>query len=208
MSHSITLLRHGRSIANRDQIVQGRNDSSLSDEGRVQSRTLATYWAANQIHFNRIISSPLLRARETAEIISEILTLEIEYDEIWTERHLGAAEGEAYETLQEWYKDRPLPTAHESYFDSGEGEWDIFLRAGRAVQSLVFRPQGIYLVVSHSAFLGAVMRAILGLAPRGGRIRPVKFSFDNTGFAVLNYDPEMARWSIEQLNNTCHLDRT
>jgi len=50
MSHRIILLRHGRSIANRDQIVQGRNDSSLSDEGRLQSRILGTYWAANHIH--------------------------------------------------------------------------------------------------------------------------------------------------------------
>ena len=71
---------------------------------------------------------------------------------------------------------------------------------------LIRRPPGAYLVVSHGALLGTVLLAIIGISPGGGRLRPVKFNFDNTGYALLNYEIQTARWSIQALNHTHHLD--
>ncbi len=206
MSHNITLLRHALSTANLNQVVQGQHDFPLSEEGRLQAKALATHWANNNVHFDHVISSPLLRASETAEIIAEVMNFNIEFDEIWMERHFGAAESVEYELVREWYQGRSRPTAYEPAFESGESEWDIFLRAGGAIQKIIRRPPGAYLVVSHGALLGAVLRAIIGIAPGGGRLRPVKFNFDNTDYALLNYEIQTARWSIEALNHTHHLD--
>jgi broad specificity phosphatase PhoE len=206
VSHEITFLRHGLSIANAHNVLQGQHDFPLAEEGRLQVEKLARRWASRQLKFDRIISSPLLRASETARLIADALDTDVEFDEIWMERQFGAAEGSDYEVVRTWYQDRPLPSAYEPFFESGESEWDLFRRAGQAVQELIRRPAGSYLVVSHGGILGATLRAILGVAPRGGRVRPAHIDFANTGYAVVHYDDQTARWSIVQLNVTCHLD--
>jgi broad specificity phosphatase PhoE len=206
VSHEITFLRHGLSIANAHNVLQGQHDFPLAEEGRLQVEKLARHWASQQRKFDRIISSPLLRASETARLIGEALGVDVEFDEIWMERQFGMAEGSDYEVARNWYKDRPLPSDYEPFYENGESEWDLFLRAGQAIQGLIRRPAGAYLVVSHGGILGATLRAILGSAPRGGRERPVHIDFANTGYAVVHYDDQTARWSIVQLNVTCHLD--
>src|SRR3989304_4016564 len=85
------------------------------------------------------------------------------------------------------------PAPYEPVFRSGESEWDLYLRAAGAVQSLVRRPPGAYLVVSHGAILNAALRSILGIPPRG-RAWPTRFVFDNTGYAVLEDEPASAPW--------------
>ena len=203
--YKFTLLRHGLSVANQDQILQGRHDSPLSEKGRRQVDELLSNWASQEIHFDLIISSPLLRARQTAEIIAEKLETEIEFDEIWMERDGGEAEGVDLATARTWYEDRPPPSAYEPLFDTGESEWELFLRAGAAVQALLRKPPGSYLIVSHGGILGSAMRAILGVPPDAGRHRPVRIAFHNTGYAVLRYNSEEARWIIEKINATNHL---
>jgi probable phosphoglycerate mutase len=202
MSHRITFLRHGVTTANRESVIQGQLDYPLSDEGVAQSDALAAAWRGAGVRFDQIISSPLARARRTAEIIAQALELPVAFDESWQERRLGEAEGrpgdEAFAAMEHF------PTPYEPVFRSGESEWDLYLRAAGAVQSLVRRPPGAYLVVSHGAILNAALRAILGIPPRG-RAWPTRFVFDNTGYAVLEYEDERARWTLERLNETSHL---
>ena len=68
-SITITFLRHGESVGNLENRFQGHADYPLTEKGRSQARALAKWWNAEGISFNRACSSPLLRARETAEII-------------------------------------------------------------------------------------------------------------------------------------------
>ncbi len=205
MNHEITLLRHGLSFANREGIIQGQLDSPLAEEGCQQVEALVAYWLAIGISFDQIITSPLRRARETAEIIAVSFDMTAEVDDRWMERDMGAAEGASSEDAHAWYKNREPPTSYEPIFESGESEIDLFLRAAEALQSLLKKPPGSYLVISHGAFLNTVFRAILGLAPNGGRIRNPRIMFSNTGFASLDYDHVHTRWTIRQLNATPHL---
>jgi len=202
VNHRITLLRHGVTDANQEGLIQGQTDYPLSQEGLAQARALAEEWRRRETHFNLIISSPLERARRTAEILAEALALPLELEEAWMERNLGEAEGHpgaaAFAGLE------LPPTPYERVFGSGESEWDLYLRAGAAVQALVRRPPGDYLVVSHGAFLNAVLRSILGLPPRA-RAWQFRFIFDNTGYTVLEYDPASGRWTLERANDTSHL---
>jgi broad specificity phosphatase PhoE len=205
MSHDFTLLRHGLSVANESGVVQGQLDYPLADVGISQAGALAEYWHSRREHFDLIVSSPLLRARQTAEIVAVRLSVRIEFDPAWMERHMGDAQGLPGDEFDRVHGGQPRPSPYEPMFGSGESYWDLYRRAGDALQSLVRRPAGKYLVVSHGALLNAVLRVILGIAP-SGRTSSTRFVFDNTAFARVSYDDETARWQFEALNATPHLD--
>ncbi|HEY42492.1 MAG TPA: histidine phosphatase family protein, partial [Anaerolineae bacterium] len=94
----------------------------------------------------------------------------------------------------------------EPLFDTGESEWELFLRAGAAIRALLRKPPGPYLIVSHGGILGSAIRAILGVSPSAGRYRPVGIAFDNTGYAVVHYNLVHANWTVVKLNVTNHLE--
>ncbi len=202
---SFVLLRHALSEANRDGIVQGQSDYPLAEEGLHQIDTLIQFWRSQGRTYRRIISSPLLRARSTAERLSDALGVELEFDEIWKERHHGEAQDISYEQARRWYADRPQASPFEPVFGSGESEWDLHIRASRAIKQLILLDPHAYLIVSHGGFLGAVLRVILGITPSFGRTRPVRFSFANTAYAELRFDHDEARWYVDSLNSTTHL---
>lgn len=79
------LVRHGRTDANAQGLLLGRADPPLSDEGRRQAAGLATMIPA----VARVVSSPLLRARETATAFGR----PFEVDERWIELDYGEFDG-------------------------------------------------------------------------------------------------------------------
>ena len=88
----IYLIRHGESEANRDKIAQGWLDSPLSELGRKQARNLQKELPDN---YDRVYSSPLLRAKETALLglgISEE-NERIEFMDDLREINIGLLEG-------------------------------------------------------------------------------------------------------------------
>ncbi len=68
-SFDIIFLRHGESVGNAESRWQGQADYPLTDKGRQQAQALAERWLTEKRAFDYIISSPLSRASETAEII-------------------------------------------------------------------------------------------------------------------------------------------
>jgi broad specificity phosphatase PhoE len=88
MTHRLTFLRHGQSVANReDRSFTGFPISAL---GRVPT---GYAWGLEPLRYELIISSPLRRASETASILSDRLDLPIELEPQWVERDLGHAQG-------------------------------------------------------------------------------------------------------------------
>jgi broad specificity phosphatase PhoE len=90
----VFLMRHGETDWNREQRVQGRRDVALNDRGREQIRR-AVERLSDRISpaFSRIVSSPLLRARQSAIICRDLLRLPMEVDTRWAERSFGCLEG-------------------------------------------------------------------------------------------------------------------
>ena len=207
MEHKITLLRHGLSTGNEKGIIQGQKDYPLAEEGIEQSRSLSRYWKDHNVSFDAIIASPLLRAKQTAEIIASGLKLPIDFDEAWCERQSGKAEGKPFSEVKLHYASQPHDTAYDPLFETGESRWDLFIRAANAMQHLLRRPEGSYLVVSHGAILGAALHTMLGISPSPGRVRPTRLGFANTGYAVLIFESTEARWELRHLNVICHLLR-
>jgi broad specificity phosphatase PhoE len=198
MSHQITLLRHGQSVANHDGIIQGHLDYPLSDLGRRQATSRAEAWANERRIYDLIVSSPLQRAVQTATIFSDRLPVPIELDAAWKERHLGSAQGMTLEVFLAVTRNASPKPPFAAAYEDGEGMWDLCRRAAAAIQGIVRRPPGRYLVVSHGGILNAALRAVLGIAPVPG-LAP-RFDLGNCGYADLSVDADGA-WTFHSLCN-------
>lgn len=73
----LALVRHGQTDYNKVLRIQGLTDNPLNDIGRGQADNTARYLVNNDSNWDYIFSSPLIRARETAEIIAGKLSLEV-----------------------------------------------------------------------------------------------------------------------------------
>lgn len=88
----LCITRHGETDWNQQGILQGWTDVTLNALGRRQARQMAASF--DRTGFNAIWSSPLLRARETAEIIAPLIRLPIpKLHAGLMERHFGVFQG-------------------------------------------------------------------------------------------------------------------
>ena len=200
-TYILTLLRHGESQGNADGIWQGHYDSPLTDLGRSQARALATRWKTERRAFDAIITSPLSRAYETARIIADEMEYAVEADQILMERDNGALSG----TSRSERMTSLLPNnIYEPLGETGESAVEVHQRGSDALQRIVARPPGFYLIVSHGGLLNNMMLALLGMSPRpiqGG----VRFAFGNTGFATVEFRSDENLWLIRGINDQHHL---
>jgi len=202
--YRFTLLRHGESVGNAQARWQGQSDYPLTERGRAQARAVAERWKSENEKFDLAISSPLVRARETSEIIAAVLNLKVEVDPIWLERDIGEMEGLTADEVRQ----RPQPpyvTPYDSIGGDGEGDWELFLRAGKALHDLLRRPAGHYLVVSHGGMLNQLMHAIVGIGAHHADPSGVRFHFENASFSQVTYFPQRHRWAIDAVNDRAHL---
>jgi broad specificity phosphatase PhoE len=198
--YEITFLRHGESVGVERNILQGHLDLPLTEKGKAQVRGLARYWQKQNQHFHQILTSPLQRARETAEIVSNQLNMPYSVEPQWIERNFGACEGADNGTADHWYDDRPRPDVYQPIFETGEPTWALHMRAGQALDHLLQLPPGSYLVVAHGSILSAALHMVFGVLPYG-RSMPVQFRLDPGCFARLTYHPGNARWSLVSFND-------
>jgi broad specificity phosphatase PhoE len=97
---TIYFIRHAQSEANRLDVLASRQDFPLSAKGMADAAAIAA--GLKQIaSLDRIVCSPLLRAKQTAQPIAEAFGLEIEIDERLTEQELGIFAGMSYTELEQ-----------------------------------------------------------------------------------------------------------
>ncbi len=204
--YDFVFLRHAESEGNRSGQFQGQFDFPLSENGIVQAKEIAEKWKEEHIHFDEIISSPLLRARTTAEIIQQALDCPIRLETLWMERNMGILQGLDREQAAAAH---PRP-AHIDLYDpiakTGESEWQFFLRAGHALQALFSNPPGKYLVVSHGGILNKTLHAIFGIKPHED-FKGIHFNFGNTYSAHFQYLLEQNRWQMLSHQGLPHRQR-
>jgi ribonuclease H / adenosylcobalamin/alpha-ribazole phosphatase len=145
------LLRHGQTELSVERRFAGRGDIELTKAGRAQAAAVAARLAASG-GIDLIVSSPLRRARHTAEAVAEATGAPIAVDENLVETDFGAWEGLTFaEVAERW------PDAMNAWLASaevappgGESFTAVARRAVDTVERLVERHQGRKLVlVSH-----------------------------------------------------------
>lgn len=194
----ITIVRHGESVGNANGIHQGRFDFPLSPKGIEQARQVAQYLCSWDQKFDCLISSPLARARQTAEIIAEKLGMTIELDNNWMERDAGVLSGVQYEEALQKYPRPEFIALYDKIGQTGESQWELFLRAGKAINELIARPYGRYLVVSHGALMNMILYVVLGIFPQPN-FYGAQFAFENTSIVQLYFYPQTHNWVMTKM---------
>ena len=88
---TVYLARHGETVWNAEGRYQGRLDSPLTDTGRGQARATAETMRGRGVE--RLLCSPLGRARETGRVVERVLGLAAEIDGDLAESDIGRWEG-------------------------------------------------------------------------------------------------------------------
>ena len=101
----IFVTRHGQTDWNVEERIQGQIDIELNDEGIKQAEQARDSFQNEK--FDLIIASPLKRARKTADIINQVLNVEIIEDARLMERSFGKSEGLTKAEIREIAKEHP-----------------------------------------------------------------------------------------------------
>jgi isoleucyl-tRNA synthetase len=156
----ITFVRHGQTDWNGDtKRMQGRTDNPLNETGKEQATEKRS--EINHADYDVIITSPLVRAHETAEILAP--GREIVVDEAVIEKNLGDFEGMTYEEIYEKYPDfkNTADIRYKKDTPSGETHADMLARIRSFVEKIKRDHAGKrVLVVCH----GIVLRYFIYLA--------------------------------------------
>jgi broad specificity phosphatase PhoE len=161
-STHIGFFRHGQTDWNINMLLQGVTDIPMNATGIEQVRAAAK--AINRDDWDVIITSPLGRARETAEILGEHLGFdEISHFDLLIERSFGEAEGMTYEQWKSRF-------SNLDEIPGGESKSELTARSALLLDT--FRDMYLekrVLAVSH----GALIRTVLSIAsenelPRDG----------------------------------------
>ena len=136
---NIYLVRHGQSDANVLRMFDNSNDGHpLTELGRAQAQQTAEHFSGLPIR--AMFCSPILRAAQTAEIISKRINLPVEKMDEFKEFLIGDLNGqpmlgEAHETfhnvLNEWARGNPLAS-----FPNGENHHGLINRFKQGLQKI------------------------------------------------------------------------
>lgn len=196
----ITFMRHGRSRADDEEVHEGRYDSPLTDVGRAQVQRRAEDWILRNVSFDQIITSTLVRAQESAQIVGEILDVPVEADPDWMEFNNGPLAGLPIDIAAQRYPQPDFRHPYEPFWDTGESDWEVYRRAARAVENTIRRGPGPYLVVAHGGILNTALRTVVGAGPMINQTG-IWFRFGDAGYARTVYDPDKHRWGLLELKS-------
>ncbi len=150
----ICLVRHGQTDWNINTLLQGVTDVPLNDTGRMQAKEVGAYLKEYDPEWDLILSSPLSRARETAEIIKESINFEKEIITIPDARERCFGDLEGGELNQAMYD--KLEKGHPGV----ETMEELYSRAKKTILGIVEKYSGNkILLVSHAQFIKAAMNS-------------------------------------------------
>ena len=197
----IILIRHGETEWNSQQRMQGHSNSDLSSVGQAQIQALGE-WMKN-VPFDHIYSSDSLRAKQTAEAITQFSGHELKIDLRLREKNLGVFEGLTSEEARERHPEvfRLFKTAGSKYvIDEGESTQQLQDRALEIVDEIRIKHlEERVLLVTHGGFIRVVMKHSLGLSLE----TPTRFLIRNTGVFRLVWED---KWIVSQMGGVSHLE--
>jgi broad specificity phosphatase PhoE len=197
----VYLVRHGATEWNREEIFRGRADCPLNETGRAEARAVAHHLQGTGIE--KIYSSPLSRAAETAQAVAAATRVPVIFKASFTDLDFGDWQGMALREVKEKYPDmyriwRERP--EDASFPGGETLKQARVRAWQGLLGVLQEnPEKTVLIVSHRVITKLLICAALGLDE--SHFWNVKQ--DTTAINCLEYARE--RFVVSLLNDTCHL---
>ncbi|MFG2191375.1 bifunctional RNase H/acid phosphatase [Streptomyces sp. NPDC048639] len=202
---TFVLLRHGETALTPQKRFSGSGgtDPELSDAGRRQAEQAAAVLAARGT-IEAVVSSPLRRCRETAEVVARRLGLDVRTDDGLRETDFGDWEGLTFAEVQERHPrdlDAWLASAKAAPTGGGESFAQVSRRVALSRDKLLARYAGrTVLLVTHVTPVKTLVRLALGAPPES--LFRMELSAASLS-AVAYYGDGNA--SVRLLNDTSHL---
>ena len=182
-SRSFICLRHGATDWNREGRFQGRTDNPINDEGIAQAFAAAR--RIQKLRIDRVVSSPLRRARKTAEIIAAASAAPVVIDEDIIEIDYGSLEGQV---IADAMRAHNLKTTEDlsSIMPPDSEPWPLITeRALRCVGKwLDADPEASVLFVCHFVVMQALSTALCGKWFHNRHGTPFRYAPTDTGWVV------------------------
>lgn len=196
----LIVLRHGQTGSNLKGIWQGQLDHELTDLGREQARAAAA--AIASLRPTRVVSSDLVRARDTAEEVAAASGgLSVSTDERWREIHAGGWQGlTAAQVYSQYPQDADKLISGEDFKRGGHGESlaDVARRTRSALDELIasMDPGECVVIATHGVTGRSLVAELVGLDQ--STAWRVLGGFGNCHWASL--EEGRAGWRITQWN--------
>jgi uncharacterized phosphatase len=177
----VAFIRHGQTDWNREGLLQGSSDIPLNDTGRAQAED--ALMTLRSMPWDAVVSSPLVRARETAQIIADGLGIPLgaAYPGL-VERDYGPLEGTSSAAAIDRWPTREYPGAES--LDA------VATRGTEALAQIAAdHPDGSVLVVCHGTIIRYTLARLAG--------RPVP-GIDNGSVSMVRRDG--AEWEVATVN--------
>jgi broad specificity phosphatase PhoE len=206
----IYFVRHGESEGNVASAIQS-GEVPLTANGKKQAEFIADRFT--ELPIEVIVSSTMLRAQETANIISAKINAEVISSELLIERQHPSLQVGKKKTDSQVVESEKLIFENfgkEDYkFSDEENFADLKDRASKILDFLAQRPEKDILVVSH----GFIMRIILAVIVIGKDLTAQQckqfisaFHMENTGVTIFDYDVTKDNpWRVWVWNDHAHL---
>ncbi|HKL98945.1 MAG TPA: histidine phosphatase family protein [Mobilitalea sp.] len=172
---NIYLIRHGETDWNLEGRLQGREDIPLNQNGMQQAKYCGRAFKNREI--KKIITSPLIRAVKTAEIIAESIGIsQVLLDERLIERDFGPLAGLTYDKKK-----------HFDTFGKEEGiePWEELNK--RLIDCIIEQAEANLgediIMVSHGGAINAVVSVLTGGEMGSGKTR-----LKNSCISIIQYD--------------------
>ncbi len=202
----LILVRHGESIGNFENRLQGHADFDLTELGERQAELTGQRLAAMSV--SALYTSPLLRAASTAERISRSTGLEPVPLPEMSEYRFGELSGKTYADLRQHFANSEPGSSSpgERRYPGEEGRGAFYERVTGAASDLVQSHRGeTVAVVSHGGPIALFCQTVLGLPYQ----RPMPFSISNCSITSAEAEGEVRSNNSDlvllNLNDTCHL---
>lgn len=182
----LILIRHGQTEMNKEGMYYGRLDVPINENGVKQAEEACKRLIEYGIDYDKIYSSTMIRAKQTAEIVN-YKNLEIEQSPLIVEMDFGIFEGLTYSELKEKYPEELKKSAEDwknySYV-TGENPYMLQERAVKFLDTLDKNVNN--LVVTHWGIICSLMSWLFSNKLEGYW----KFEVKNGGIIVIDFDDD------------------
>jgi len=196
----LLVIRHGQSKADILNVHEGRADFELTELGIRQAQAMAN-WVAREYDVKRIYSSPLKRARQTAEQLAKIVGLEVQEETDLMEFNNGLLAGLTRAEANEKYPRVPGLPLHAAVYGQ-ESALEFRFRAERVISRIIAEnaDDSTIAIFSHGGTINRLYQAFVRLSVD----TDVSWSTGDTGIHEWHILPGLRR--IIMSNSLTHLD--
>ena len=156
----LLIIRHGQSEADILNVIEGRADFDLTELGRKQAEAMAI-WVSQHYSVTKIYSSTLKRAKQTAEYLTKISGVKVDFEDDLMEWKNGLIAGLTLQEANEKYPE-PKKYPHTRIYEQ-ESHIDFRLRAETVLSRIINENNDIetIAIISHGGMISMLFNSFI-----------------------------------------------